>query len=283
MVRIFKSLPLIAEEYEQNGATRGFNTLAEFNAVKSTIPSYTVVTISEAGANQGLNVWNGTTLTKSAYDPLTQAKADATTKANAAQAAAITAAQADASTKANAAQQAAAVDATTKAITAQANAIATAATDATTKANTAKSEAITAAATDATTKANTAKSEAISAAATDATAKANAAEANAKNYADENKARYTSVNVENQPIITDGQAKIQILTFWGTLTKDTEVIFPNHTAYYVLHNSTTMGGFKLTVKTEGQTAPAVEFPATSRKVVFNTGSNILMLVMTKQS
>lgn len=122
----YKSAPMIAREYEQNGATRGFNTLAEFDAVKATIPAYTVVTISEAGANQGLNVWNGTTLTKSPYDPIEAAKLDATTKANAAQAAAITAAQADATTKAN---------------TAKSEAIVVAATDATTKANAAEANA----------------------------------------------------------------------------------------------------------------------------------------------
>ncbi len=63
-----------------------FATLAEFNAVKATIPVNSTVIIDEAGANQGTNTWNGTTLTKSAYDPLTQAKADATAKANAAEA-----------------------------------------------------------------------------------------------------------------------------------------------------------------------------------------------------
>lgn len=51
-----------------------FATLAEFNAVKATIPVNSTVIIDEAGAKQGTNTWNGTTLTKSAYDPLTQAK-----------------------------------------------------------------------------------------------------------------------------------------------------------------------------------------------------------------
>ena len=51
-----------------------FATLADFNAVKATIPVNSTVIIDEAGANQGTNTWNGTTLTKSAYDPLTQAK-----------------------------------------------------------------------------------------------------------------------------------------------------------------------------------------------------------------
>lgn len=71
----------------------------------------------------------------------------------------------------------AATDATTKANAAQAAAISAAATDATTKANAAQAAAISSAAIDATTKANAAQSAAISAAATDATSKANAAQA----------------------------------------------------------------------------------------------------------
>lgn len=51
-----------------------FTTLAAFDAVKSTIPANSVVIIDEVGDNQGTNTWNGTTLTKSAYDPLEQAK-----------------------------------------------------------------------------------------------------------------------------------------------------------------------------------------------------------------
>ena len=62
-----------------------FTTLALFNSVKASIPPNSTVIIEEAGENQGTNTWNGTTLTKSTYDPLTQAKADATTKANAAE------------------------------------------------------------------------------------------------------------------------------------------------------------------------------------------------------
>lgn len=68
-----------------------FNTYAEFNAIKSTLPLNCTVIINEIPTGtqtwgQGTNLWNGTTLTKSAYDPLTLAKADATTKANAAEA-----------------------------------------------------------------------------------------------------------------------------------------------------------------------------------------------------
>ena len=56
-----------------------FNTYAEFNAIKSTLPLNCTVIINEMPTGtqtwgQGTNRWNGTTLTKSAYDPLTQAK-----------------------------------------------------------------------------------------------------------------------------------------------------------------------------------------------------------------
>lgn len=88
------------------------------------------------------------------------AASDATSKANAAQAAAISTAASDATTKANAAQTAAASDATTKANAAQANAISAAASYA-----------------------GAAQTNAINAASTDATNKANAAENNAKTYA----------------------------------------------------------------------------------------------------
>ena len=100
----YKSVPMIAREYDENSGTKGFNTLAEFEAVKATIPAHTVINIGEAGPNQGQNFWNGTTLTKSAYDPLTQAKIDATAKAEAAKNDAITTAATDASTKAQSAE-----------------------------------------------------------------------------------------------------------------------------------------------------------------------------------
>ncbi|WP_026471141.1 hypothetical protein [Alkanindiges illinoisensis] len=57
-----------------------FNTLADFNAKKATVPANSTVVIAEAGANQGENIWNGSTLTKSAYDPLVQANAYADIK-----------------------------------------------------------------------------------------------------------------------------------------------------------------------------------------------------------
>ncbi|MEB7642633.1 SGNH/GDSL hydrolase family protein [Acinetobacter pittii] len=68
------------------GGNYGFNTLAEFETFKSSIPANSTVTIAQAGPYQGENIWNGTTLTKSPYDPVSQAKVDATAKANAAEA-----------------------------------------------------------------------------------------------------------------------------------------------------------------------------------------------------
>jgi hypothetical protein len=80
-------------------------------------------------------------------EAIADASADATTKANAAQAAAISAAASDATTKANAAKTAAeataSADATSKANAAQAAAISAAAADATTKANAAQAGAVT--------------------------------------------------------------------------------------------------------------------------------------------
>ena len=57
------------------GGKYGYATLAEFETVKATIPAGSIITIGEAGNYQGDNFWNGITLVKSAYDPITQAKA----------------------------------------------------------------------------------------------------------------------------------------------------------------------------------------------------------------
>lgn len=81
-----------------------FTTLAKFNQKKATIPANSTVIIDEAGANQGTNTWDGNSLIKSPYDPVSEAKLDASTKAEAAKQAAITAAANDASTKAQAAE-----------------------------------------------------------------------------------------------------------------------------------------------------------------------------------
>ena len=96
------------------------------------------------------------------------AAADATAKANQAQATAISTASADATSKANQAQQnaisTASADATSKANQAQQNAISTAAADATSKADQAEQNAVDIASADATTKANQAQANAISSA-----------------------------------------------------------------------------------------------------------------------
>ena len=59
------------------GGHKGFATLAQAQAAQSGLAANTVVEVlsDTTEANNGYYLWNGTTLTKSAYDPLTQAKA----------------------------------------------------------------------------------------------------------------------------------------------------------------------------------------------------------------
>lgn len=66
---------------------KGYTTLALAQAAQSTLAANTLVEVTNdtTTANNGVYLWNGTTLTKSTYDPLTLAKADATTKANVAE------------------------------------------------------------------------------------------------------------------------------------------------------------------------------------------------------
>lgn len=71
------------------GGRKAYTTLALAQAGQSSLPANTAIEVTNDGANNGTYQWNGTALTKSAYDPLTQAKADATTKANAAELSAI--------------------------------------------------------------------------------------------------------------------------------------------------------------------------------------------------
>jgi hypothetical protein len=106
------------------------------------------------------------------------AESVATSKANAAQAAAEATASADATKKANAAQAAAE---------------ATASADATKKANAAQAAAEATASADATTKASAAQTAAIAAAATDATTKADAAQTAAKAYTDTEIAKIAAI------------------------------------------------------------------------------------------
>ena len=58
------------------GGHKGFATLALAQAAQGTLPSGSVVEVTNdaTASNNGLYLWNGTTLTKSSYDPLTQAK-----------------------------------------------------------------------------------------------------------------------------------------------------------------------------------------------------------------
>lgn len=104
--------------------------------------------------------------------------------ANIAQSNAESTASLDATSKADAAQAAAATDATTKANAAQSNAEQNAAVDATTKADAARVDAVATASADATSKADSARSLAVSTASADATVKADAAEFNAKAHTD---------------------------------------------------------------------------------------------------
>lgn len=53
---------------------KGYATLAAAQAAQSSLPANSVVEVTNDGANNGTYQWNGSTLTKSTYDPLTQAK-----------------------------------------------------------------------------------------------------------------------------------------------------------------------------------------------------------------
>ena len=58
------------------GGHKGFATLALAQSAQGTLPSGSVVEVTNdaTASNNGLYLWNGTTLTKSAYDPFEQAK-----------------------------------------------------------------------------------------------------------------------------------------------------------------------------------------------------------------
>lgn len=58
------------------GGHKAYQTLALAQASQSSLPANTVVEVTNdpTSSNNGIYQWNGTTLTKSAYDPLTQAK-----------------------------------------------------------------------------------------------------------------------------------------------------------------------------------------------------------------
>jgi hypothetical protein len=151
-----------------DGAPGALDTLNELAAAISDDANY-ATTLTSALATKA----NSTDVTTSIATAISTAAADATTKANAAQAAAIAASASTAAT-----------DSTTKANAAQLAAILAAASDATSKANAAQLAAETAAAIDSTTKANAAQLAAEATAATDATTKSNAAQAAAEAAAD---------------------------------------------------------------------------------------------------
>ena len=67
---------------DSGGVRKAYTTLALAQADQANLPTNTAIEVTNDGANNGTYQWNGTTLTKSAYDPLTQAQADATQKAN---------------------------------------------------------------------------------------------------------------------------------------------------------------------------------------------------------
>lgn len=58
------------------GGHKAYQTLAAAQAAQASLPANTVVEVTNdpTSSNNGTYQWNGTTLTKSAYDPLTQAK-----------------------------------------------------------------------------------------------------------------------------------------------------------------------------------------------------------------
>lgn len=59
------------------GGHKAYQTLSAAQAAQSTLPANSIVEVTNdpTASNNGIYQWNGTTLTKSTYDPLTQAKA----------------------------------------------------------------------------------------------------------------------------------------------------------------------------------------------------------------
>ncbi|RKG45164.1 MULTISPECIES: SGNH/GDSL hydrolase family protein [Acinetobacter] len=73
----------LAKQYADNidasltaiaGGHKAYQTLAAAQAAQATLPLNNIVEVTNDGENNGTYQWNGTTLTKSAYDPLAQAK-----------------------------------------------------------------------------------------------------------------------------------------------------------------------------------------------------------------
>ena len=56
------------------GGHKAYQTLALAQAAQSSLPANTAIEVTNDGVNNGTYQWDGTTLTKSTYDPLTQSK-----------------------------------------------------------------------------------------------------------------------------------------------------------------------------------------------------------------
>lgn len=56
------------------GGRKAYTTLALAQAAQASLPANTAIEVTNDGENNGTYQWNGTTLTKSQYDPITQSK-----------------------------------------------------------------------------------------------------------------------------------------------------------------------------------------------------------------
>lgn len=65
-----------------SGGHKAYPTLALAIAAQTSLPANSIIEVTNDDANNGTYQWNGTVLTKSIYDPVALAKADATDKAN---------------------------------------------------------------------------------------------------------------------------------------------------------------------------------------------------------
>lgn len=85
------------------GGHKGFSTLVQAQAAQSGLAANTVVEVlsDTTEANNGYYLWNGTTLTKTTFSPLTQANNYTDSKVATAKAEAISTASSDATTKSN--------------------------------------------------------------------------------------------------------------------------------------------------------------------------------------
>lgn len=73
------------------------------------------------------------------------------------------------------------------------------------------------------------------------------------------------------------QARMPVLRVEGTLTANRNMVVPDNTKQYVIHNATT-GGFDITVKTSGGTGVAVQSGQVSSLYVDETGETVSVSV-----